>query len=370
MIQKYTISVLFLFAITFSGLTATTVQAAGLDFLISKRVEADPKKEYPLSVSDGPWLIVVHSFSGENARENANALVLELRKKYKLNAYVYDKLFEFRVEEGMRATERQFRKKDKYIKTAAKEYAVLVGNFQSIEEPAYQKALQTIKRSQPDCLKGAAGMQIQQVGLKPGLGPLGLAFGTTNPLLPPDYFNQKGVVDAFVEKLNSDSPHSLLTCPALYTVRVATFKGNVEIRKYSSEDIVLSKSEEEKFNKSNLATAGATASLLCKALRLKGYEAYEFHDRYSSIVTVGGFNTIGTQGPRGMIEMPPEILQIYERFQGKYVGSKETNQSAYMPKSLNNIEFDVQPMLIQVPKRQRDVLNNLKNENKSAVSQR
>jgi len=365
---KHFVFLFLLLSVLFLGKVSPS-QAAGLNFLIPKKVEADPKKEYHLSETDGPWFIVVYSFSGDTAREDANALVLELRKKYKLNAYLYDKVFEFRVTDGMREAERKQRKNEKYVKTVSQEYAVLVGNFQSMDDPAYLKALQIIKRSQPDCLKKFEASRIVQVGMK-DQSPLALAFGTPNPLLPPDFFNQKGVVDSFVEKLNSDSPYSLLNNPGRYTVRVATFKGNMEIRQYTPEGIVLNEKEEANFSKSGLAEAGATAATLCKALRLKGYEAYEFHDRYSSIVTVGAFDDFGTQGPQGMIELRSEINQIYERFRGNYVGSKTTNQSAYMPKSLSNIEFDIQPTLIEVPKRQRDFLKNMKNQPRNEQAHR
>jgi len=49
--------------------------------------------------------------------------------------------------------------------------------------------------------------------------------------------------------------------------------------------------------KSELEAAAEKAHRLAKALRMKGYDAYEFHDRYASIVTVGSFNSAGT--PRG-----------------------------------------------------------------------
>ncbi|MCR4415145.1 MAG: hypothetical protein NUV77_22215, partial [Thermoguttaceae bacterium] len=70
--------------------------------LTVNRVEADPKKDYTLSEKNGPWMILACSFSaGEDeqsrqaARQQARELVLELRKRYKLPAYMYEKEFEF-----------------------------------------------------------------------------------------------------------------------------------------------------------------------------------------------------------------------------------------------------------------------------------
>jgi len=53
---------------------------------------------------------------------------------------------------------------------------------------------------------------------------------------------------------------------------------------------------------------------LTLALRQKGYEAYEFHDRGASIVTVGSFDSLGTRRPDGKIELDPRIVQIINTF--------------------------------------------------------
>jgi len=60
---------------------------AGL--MSSRRVECDPNKDYPLKESNGPWTIMACSFSGEGAEKQAKDLVLELRSKYKLEAYAH-----------------------------------------------------------------------------------------------------------------------------------------------------------------------------------------------------------------------------------------------------------------------------------------
>ncbi len=45
-----------------------------------------------------------------------------------------------------------------------------------------------------------------------------------------------------------------------------------------------------------------------------GYDAYEFHDRSSSIVTVGSFDSVGTRRRRGKIEINPTVHKIMPRF--------------------------------------------------------
>src|SRR5690348_47310 len=62
---------------------------------ISKKIDADPEKAYPLTEKQGPWVIMAITFSPK-AKETADAyaqaqeLVIELRSHYKLDAYVYE----------------------------------------------------------------------------------------------------------------------------------------------------------------------------------------------------------------------------------------------------------------------------------------
>src|SRR5688500_18703724 len=59
------------------------------------KVDADPEKDYELTESYGPWMIMCTSFTGGlNAEEQAHDLVLELREKYHLPAFIYRKHFD------------------------------------------------------------------------------------------------------------------------------------------------------------------------------------------------------------------------------------------------------------------------------------
>jgi hypothetical protein len=51
-----------------------------------------------------------------------------------------------------------------------------------------------------------------------------------------------------------------------------------------------------------------------KALRTAGYEAYQYHDREQSIVTVGGFEQLGTTDANNRFEYAPDIRAVMERF--------------------------------------------------------
>ena len=63
-----------------------------------------------------------------------------------------------------------------------------------------------------------------------------------------------------------------------------------------------------------MVEAAEKAHKLTEALRAKGVEAYEFHDRSSSIVTIGSFDSVGTPQPNGQIELNPQIHAIMQQY--------------------------------------------------------
>ena len=58
------------------------------------------------------------------------------------------------------------------------------------------------------------------------------------------------------------------------------------------------------------------------ALRKQGVEAWEFHDRDCSFVTIGSFDSYGSQNADGTTEMEPEIYKLMEKYKGKIVDAK------------------------------------------------
>ncbi|MCF0234457.1 MAG: hypothetical protein HUK22_05705, partial [Thermoguttaceae bacterium] len=233
-------------------------------FAKGKKVEADPKKEYVLTESDGNWFIMAKQFSGDDARRQANRLVYEFRGKYKMPAFVYKRDAD---QEEMDALSQRFggAKKFRYQTERNIEYAVLVGGYATVDSPDLEKQLLEVARMNPESLKNdekskAAADRFAQMARTDkkyaGYGPLGNAFPTRNPLLPKEFFSQKGVVDPYVAKLNSDSKYSLLNNPKMYTVRIATFSGDSEMGE-SNKNLSL-QSERLKY-------AGMRAAALCEA---------------------------------------------------------------------------------------------------------
>jgi hypothetical protein len=238
------------------------------------------------------------------------------------------------------------------------EVAVLVGNYASVDDPRAQKTLQKLKYSHPASLeldpdnptkRNLAQWRIlQKFGSrnKREMGPMLKAFITTNPVLPKEAIVPEGL-DPLVVEMNKPVKHSLLDCPGKYSVMVAKFSGNVIITRAELE-----KFENGEGKKGDLADAAMKAHRLTEALRLKGYEAYEFHDRYFSIVTVGSFDTVTTRLVNGGVGMPPKMQRLIEVFKAEpYTGPPQPGFLPQNVKTLLGIEFLPQPTPVEVPKR-------------------
>ena len=371
--------------------SAAEAAAPWSNVIAAKSVDADPNKTYALTEAEGPWMIMACSFSGDGADKQAQELVHELRKRYKLPAYAFQGRFSPGEAQGLRVDKYGNPQKCSYMKYYKEKYkdsaekekarnpeiteiAVLVGNYQSAEDPEAEKALQKIKYATPQCLDVKDGKETHQdltgwrliqkqvyeaIGSeKKKLGPMSHAFKTPNPMLPADFFVQKHGIDEAVVAMNRGVPYSLLDCPGKYTVQVATFKGRVLIK----QDEIKAVEDGRKQMKGELAEAAKKADKLTKDLRKQGIEAYQFHDRYASIVTVGSFNSVGTPRADGRTEINPEIHKIMERFgpdpdktaqvQNALKASGIDKQTLAAPvKSLDGIPFDIMPIPVQVPKR-------------------
>jgi hypothetical protein len=288
-----------------------------------------------LTEENGPWMIVAASFNGEGAQEQAQALVDEFHAKYHLPAYVHEMSFKLGGERPGRGIDeygapirRRYRRGDE-----VREIAVLVGNFPSIDDPEAQRVLERVKTLEPDALNRnvedtAQSMAevrkfedalLEKLGKSRKRGPMSQAFFTRNPVLPREYLVPKGV-DAFVAKMNEGVEHSLLDCPGNYTIRVATFRGKTILQTSAkADDASRSFWNRRKNTEENpLIEAAENAHLLTKELREHGWEAYEFHDRTESIVTIGSFAQVAQQLPDGRVLAPPNVEKIVKTFGASY----------------------------------------------------
>jgi hypothetical protein len=296
-------------------------------------VEEVPQSDTQLTQDKGPWLIMVASFDGDGAADHAQELADELRTRHRLTAYVHDRTFDHAdgKNTGRGLDNYGAPLRTRYQQEQAHEYAVLVGDFPSIDDPAAQKALDRIKTLPSQVLEGETADspmdEVRQFSTnmmgklsgRRGRGPMGRAFFTRNPLLPREYFVPKGV-DDFIAKMNRGVDNSLLDCPGRYTVQVATFRGKSVLQSGDSQPKetggvgwLWGKEKSEP-----LVEAAENAHLLAEELRKNGYEAYEFHDRTESIVAIGSFDQVAERLANGQLTPTPEVQKIIVTFGAAY----------------------------------------------------
>lgn len=361
------------------------------------RVEADPAADYFLTETNGPWLIMAATFSGKGAEPQARQLLLELRSDYNLVAYLHRMTFDIASDAPTRGRDRHGRvKRAKYRRgDEVTEFAVLVGDFSSVDDPEAQRILERIKSLEPNALSGAhltkttqnlAGLRAMQnlakraVGQTKKRGPMGHAFLTRNPMLPRGYFVPKGV-DSFVAKMNAGVKHSVLDCPGRFTIQVATFRGRTSI-----QGSMASKKDSRRRNtgRNPLEVAADDAHNLTVALHkcgwnlASGYPAWEFHDRTESWVAIGSFDEVGGLSPDGRPIPSDEMKQVIRTFGAAFdtpfvtprelAGKQQADQfkarfSALLssrvgagaaglnPKFLVGIPFDIHPRVREVPRK-------------------
>lgn len=334
-----------------------------------RHVEADANKDYWLTEDQGPWMILATSFAGQGAQQQAHELVFELRNRFGFPAFMHRKQFDYtQPVYGLGLDRYGQRKRMRYANaTKFDEIAVLVGNYSSYDDPRAQADLEELKRLTPDCLdlsKKRENTAQRYIGLREiqrlvhldpetrALGPMRRAFVGRNPLLPKEFFVPDGP-DRLIVEMNRNVKYSLLNNQGKYTVRVATFRGetyfegeekkNVEIKKRIS---VLGLPIGHETTK--LEEAAQNAHELTMALRDRGMEAYEYHKRHESIVTVGSFPAYMSKGPNGTPHIDPAVATIINSYSANRLNLPKGEQGL-QPKTLNGIPFDVQPWPIEVP---------------------
>jgi hypothetical protein len=263
--------------------------------------------------------------ANDQAVARARDLVEELRSK-RLPAYLY-------VQESKFDAQGEVQRFDMYGVKKPVQFrdffyvAVLAGDFEHIDEKKAQSLLAKVKAYKPKC------MEDEQIRIPPGApGPLWRAFLTPNPLTVGKNSPRQNHLDPFVVKLNDGREFSLLDCPAPISVVVATFSGAFALEAEIFEKIA---------KRNLLEQAGVDAEDLARALKQLGYDAYVFHDRERSVVTVGSFHDV----------KDPRLMTTLKAFSPlKDAGGQTTPRTLKDPKTKKDRwVFDVQPMPIRVP---------------------
>lgn len=349
--------VLFMFALhALRPLQAETPKM--LRMFGKQTTSAKEKKPYALSELEGPWMILAATFAGPTGQQQAMALAKEFREDYDLPAFIHEENFDF---SQPLETDGQDQRRMRYANGQAYQaYAVLVGEYDSVHHPELLKTLDQIKTATPRAfdMEGntqddsplAAIRQLHRkwIGMKKSgpKGPMANAFATRNPILPDDFFSPPEV-DSFVYGLNKEVEHSLLDNPGRFTVVVRTFQG--------LSTFVDGKHEKEfKPSGDRLNHFAEQAHLLVTELRKEGVEAWEFHDRTRSLVTVGSFDTLGEETVDGGFRYAPGIQRTMEKYSaGTRYERRPDGRMAIVANHRKSIPFDVKPAPIAVPQRSK-----------------
>jgi hypothetical protein len=341
----------FLFAV--AGLALG--MAAGL---AQTPAAADPNQAYAITPAAGPWTICVSSFTGDAAPKLAHDLVVELRTKYRLAAYLYNRGAEQRRQQELEFQERR-RQQEEALRRAGlnaadmpmrkrtvrieEQYAVLLGGYKDMDSASND--LKRVKKlAAPQSVPGGSifkqeladvttGRQSQPQEVK--LNPFVTSFVTPNPTVP--VAANAHQADPFLKVLNADEPYSLLKCKHPYTLAIKEYYGATVVQASTTPP----SSFMDKIGFGGKAgaqlNAGAqNAHNMAEALRNPriGLEAYVLHTRTASIVTVGGFDS-----PKD--KRMEEVVQTLAR---------SFHISAENPQFNSGVDMFSQPRLMEVPR--------------------
>lgn len=364
------------------------------------QIKAVRGEKYHLTKHHGPWMIMVASFktppktrksrTGMTPMQAADELVYELRKAG-IPAYTYQRKEE---REHVRSVDEHGRLRQRAYISTRDDVCVLAGNYKSADDSnkAGKVAHATLdwieKKFQPKFLtepdhafaqsradQRSSVRKLKSGGilrLTPGKKRNGLlsgAFLTLNPLLSPEEV-QSLRHDPLLLKINTGDELSLLNNRGKYSVIVASFYGkssNAQVGKAGMDKFMKSFNQFKISKKNNQLTQAAySAWELATSLRQghffvnqgtnprsQKFDAWVFHDRFRSVVTVGSFDRPDD----------PRIKKIQETFRAKLREHKQTRRQVLTAEQLTIPAklapgqtpsrmwiFDPSPQLIRVPK--------------------
>lgn len=372
-----------------------------LSSLTAQAIDADRNREYKLTKRHGPWMIMVASFKappperrlkeGLTPKQAANELVYELRKKG-IPAYTYS---QDNVREEVATPDKLGRVRNRVYRAKQENYCVLAGNYSSNDEstkggkigkdtlewiesrftpefltvpnPNFERA-NAASRSSVRQLKSGGILRITPGKLRQGKGPLAGAFLTLNPLLTPEEV-QSRKRDPLLIKLNSGNEMSLLNNPGKYTMVVASFYGKASkaqvgvIGQANFHDAQRNFEAGDRLDHAaqeawQLATMLRRGNFIIdddprQAPKPMAFEAWVWHDRFRSVVTVGSFNDVND----------PRIAKFRKAFEAKIKEHAQTRkpflaaEQLTIPAQLRGNQlpqkawiFDPKPQLVEVPR--------------------
>lgn len=250
----------------------------------------EPIEPYLLSKENGPFMVMARVFRGVDAERLALALTKELRNEFHLPAYILrtkdmpgKSLIYGTPPTAPAAMMAPNIKMPEKVRTFD-EAAVLVGNERTLA--AQEKLFKYVRTLKPKCLDGMSK-------LLPWRSALCYAYRTTNPYAPAQTLYPR-TRDKLVMDMNSGH-RSIVNCPGRYSLQLAQFSGRTEYQ--VGAQIQQFQLFPPSLRDSPLQTAAADAERMAEKLardpevRRLGQPVYVFHDRTSSQVFLGSFNS-------------------------------------------------------------------------------
>lgn len=304
----------------------------------------DINQDIHVSKEQGPWMIFVQSYSGPEAAILARQMVGELRGTYKLPAFT----FNYGTEERRKERERikaEIDQKKKFLQDnnlpldtpirvshirIQEQVGVMIGGYTS--EEAARRALNSIRKlERPDPNKVKldqkflldlkkqddrttkianavvampfegvfSGGEVKAVDF---VNPFKTAFIARNPTIKQERPADWDAMDIrYLRKINAGEPLSLLNCKKPITLAIKQIQTPANTHGRESKGgflnvIGVTKSGEQ------VDAAAQSAHNLAELLRKSKLEAYVLHTKFSSIVTVGGFDSPDDPNLRAMQE--------------------------------------------------------------------
>ncbi|HEY1861022.1 MAG TPA: hypothetical protein VGG61_11740 [Gemmataceae bacterium] len=322
------------------------------------KVEADPSNEYVITPDAGQWLVLAGSYRGPDAKNLAHQLVLQMRSRDNLPAYVFN------------FSEEKKRQQQEYVDALHQrapdaparlihiedEYGVLVGGYKDSE--AAHDAMIKIKKLDLPKLELPGGKpaydrtyvydkKTQKVE-EQKVNPLAKAFVTRNPTIPVQK-RDPNAFDPLWKELNANETYSLLENKHAWTLVVKDFEGVsvIQTRTESSPSSFLKALGMGDKGGEVLNAAALNAHNLAEALRgIKNMklDAYVLHTRHGSLVTVGGFDSLEDDQLKQLQIVLSNTHLPVDR------DPKNPLTSGAKPQDLAQLQLMAKPMLMKVPR--------------------
>jgi hypothetical protein len=287
----------------------------------------DINRDLQVPPEAGPWMIMIIGYRSNTAAVQARKMCMELRNTNRVPAYVFAYGAEERRKEYERAKaiyDRQqafFKERGQWPEEPLRlrvqhidvNHAVLMGGYPDVD--AANRALAQVKSWKlPDptkvdldvgnfwAPKDANNVDLanlaniakdkNRVGQAEAgyVNPFKRAFVCRNPAVKQQAAPEAKVDITLLKRLNSDEPHSLLSCNKPFSLAVKEFKTPHTVQDRASSANLLEKlgfggkTEHQDF-------ARISAHNLVDVLRKQKVEAYVLHSKFESTVTVGSYDS-------------------------------------------------------------------------------